>query len=166
MGQYSFIKISTFTVSKRNLFSYLKVFKSNQRTYYPSAFCFSASTFDVDLFRILFLFLFFSEADEFISCVFFFFFKQLRGLGPLTFLRFFLLLCSGSFTKPCSSLSCLILCFSCTETSWPDSTALTNAIVLGEGLSKTIVFWIINMRGIPGFFFTFIDKFWSYYREK
>jgi hypothetical protein len=29
-------------------------------------------------------------------------------------------------------------------------------------LSNTIVFWIMNMRGIPGVLLTFTDKFWSY----
>lgn len=129
--------------------------------YSPSFFCTDCMAPALTLFRFLFLLFFFSAEGSWPSCVFFFFFfRQLRGLGPPALLRF-LLFSPSCFTSPSFSLSSTILSFWYSGTSWFVCNFWTNAKDLGEGLSSTIVFWIIKRRGIPGFLFTLFDKSWS-----
>lgn len=135
------------------------VLHCSPRWVYSFSFFCTDSTVSV-LTLIRFLLLFFFSAGFWLSCVFFFFFRQLRGLGPPAFLRF-LLFSPSCFASPSFSLSCTMLCFWCSGTSWLVCNVWTNAKDLGEGLSSTIVFWIIKRRGMPAFFFTLFAKSWS-----
>lgn len=104
--------------------------------------------------RLLF---FFSPSSLFFGGVgtpFFFFFRQLKGLGLLCFLFLFRPRLSPSFwPMPCSSFRLRMLSFWAELTSSPSWTAWTWSRDVWWGLSNTMVLRIMYSRGTPGIFF-------------
>lgn len=122
----------------------------------PSVFCFLC------LLRFFSPSLFFTGG---VGSPFFFFFRQLRGLGLLCFFLRFLPRLSPSWPMPCSSFRLQMLCCWAGVTSSPSWTDWTWSKDAWLGLSSTIVLRMMYSRGTPGIFFKPAVTPWSWRQE-